>query len=32
MSKIKHEGDFDLEEITKESVNFAGADIAAARQ
>lgn len=30
MSKVKHEGDFDLEEIAKESVNFAGADIAAA--
>ena len=30
MSKIKNEGKFDLEELSKQSVNFAGADVAAA--
>lgn len=30
MEKIKHQGEFDLEAVAKESVNFSGADIAAA--
>jgi ATP-dependent metalloprotease FtsH len=30
MTKIKNEGKFDLEELSKQSVNFAGADVAAA--
>lgn len=30
MEKIKHEGEFDLDELAKESINFAGADVAAA--
>lgn len=30
MSKIQHEGKFDMETLSKESINFSGADIAAA--
>lgn len=30
MAKIQHEGNFDMEKLSKESINFSGADIAAA--
>lgn len=30
MAKIQHEGNFDMEKLAKESINFSGADIAAA--